>query len=538
MHSDSNRSDKRCQRHAKSTRHASPAPWGGRWLRFSPLIGGVFALAWLLLRTGTKPTRLSYPCQQAAFGTAATAFGLPFVAALMSMQGRVTSVLRTASGRIAAGGLLALCTVMIAVGSADESRNVVMLQPRAAYHPDVYLVNDARGIEPGRYGGVDDLITVMGENGLKLHRSTTVSTTSGPEGLIDADDVVLIKVNGQWYERGGTNTDVLRGVMRRVVEHPDGFVGEVIVGENTQSFRPNLDHAENNAEDQSQSIQNVADDFFAVGWNASTMRWDDFRGLSVAEYSGGNMTDGYVVNPIADPQTSIRVSYPKFRSASGTYVSYKHGIWSQATQTYDANKLVVINIPVFKTHATYGITASVKNHMGVVTTALSTGSHSRVGWGGLGSVLAEVRMPDLNILDCIWILARVGTGQVGPGAPYELASRRDQLVASTDPVALDAWATKFIMIPQLIENGYTPIEYSEQNPDNPGGKFRNYLDLSMNELLVAGTDVTSDYTAVNLHVFEDAPIPTVSDWGMVVLALLLFTAGSLAIRRQRAPVAP
>ena len=43
-------------------------PW---WRRFDVLLMGCAALLWLILRSGSKPTRLSYPCQQSAFGFAA-----------------------------------------------------------------------------------------------------------------------------------------------------------------------------------------------------------------------------------------------------------------------------------------------------------------------------------------------------------------------------------------------------------------------------------------------------------------------------------
>jgi uncharacterized protein (DUF362 family) len=465
-------------------------------------MAGMFALIWLVLRSGTKPSRLAYPCQQAAFGTAAAAFGAPAVATVVSLRGRIGAILKTGAGRVAAGSLCAVTLVVLAFASVGMDPEVVILDPPAGHFPDVYLVNEARGIEPGRYGGVDDLVTLMGINGLKWHRSSETGETHGPDGLIDHDDVVLIKVNAQWSQRGGTNTDVLRGVIRRVVEHPDGFAGEIVVADNSQGFGnwpTNLDRAESNAEDHSQSAQDVVDDFVAEGWSVSTYLWDGIRGDSVAEYALGDMRDGYVLGSVEDPETAIKVSYPKFRSTYGTYMSYRYGVWSPASQTYDPGRLVVINMPVFKTHSIYAITASVKNHMGVVTTALYTDSHNAVGRGGMGSVLAEARMPDLTILDCIWILARPG---MGPSASYENASRRDQLVAGTDPIALDVWATKFIMIPQIIENGYPYTAYSAtQDPDNPGSKFRVYLDRSMNEVLLAGIPATNDVNAVSLHLW-------------------------------------
>jgi len=473
------------------------------WTWVGVVASGVFALLWLLLRTGAKPSRFAYPCQQAAFATAAAAFGAPAVATLVTCRKRLAAHLRTATGKITAGGLLGLGLTLLAVASYDADPAVTIMTPPAGYDPEVFLVNNARGIEPVtdpvRYGGVDDLITLMGVHGFKWHRSATPGLTAGPDGMIDADDVVLIKINYQWDKRGGTNVDVLRGVIRRIVEHPDAFTGEVIVCENAQfASVSGFDRAENNAENRADSPHDVVTSFQSLGYDVSHYDWTGMRYTSVGEYSDADMDSGYVVNPVVDPETSIRVSYPKFRSASGTYISYKHGIWSQTSQTYDSDRLVVINIPVFKTHPIYAITGSVKNHMGVVTRELGTDSHNAIGRGGLGSFLAEVRMPDLTILDCIWILARPGSG---PSASYLEVNQRDQLVAGTDPVALDMWATKYIMIPQIIENGLIYTNYPSQDPDDPEGKFRQYTDKSMNEMLLAGIEATNDYNAVKLRVW-------------------------------------
>lgn len=462
----------------------------------APIIGAVAALAWLLLRTGTRPTRITYPCQQAAFGTAAALFATPALAAIVRRWGWLADTLRPHPRIGATVVIVPVIVAAVAIGFASLRPSVAILDPPPDYHPQVFVVDDVRGIAPGRFGGVDDLITLMGLRGLKWYGSDAGALVAGPDGLIDADDVVLLKVNAQWSERGGTNTDVIRGVMRRIVEHPDGFVGEIIVADNGQSVG-SLDRTLSNAEDTSQSVQDVVDDFANEGWNASTCLWDPLGAYSVDEYSDGDMTDGYVVSSVRDPDTRIKTSYAKFRSDFGTYVSYKSGIWSPQTQTYDSNKLVVINMPVFKTHSIYAITAAVKNHMGVITGRWGTDSHTSVGRGGMGTVLAEVRMPDLTILDCIWILARPG---MGPFAPYDQASRRDQLVAGTDPLAIDVWATKHIMIPQIIENGYSYGAYhGTQDPDNPDSVFQKYLGLSMNELLSAGIETTNDYMAVRLH---------------------------------------
>jgi len=472
----------------------SPEGWG-----LGAKLLGLLALLWVFFRSGSKPSRLSYPCQQSALGLAVSAYGAPLVAAGLVTRGKKGH--RPARAFVGPGTLLLIAASWLVVARVDFQQNplndvsVAMLAPPQDYHPDVFVVNNARGIVGNGLGGVDDLVTLMGAGGRAFYRSSTQSSVSGPDGLIAADSVVLVKVNAQWSERGGTNTDVLGGVLRRIVEHPDGFVGEIVVADNGQGSG-SLTRPYNNADDRSQSVYTVVHRLADEGWNASVSLWDNLRLLDVGEYGDGDNRSGYVVEPGFDPQTSIRVSYPKFVTSRGTYISYKHGVWSPASASYNAEKLVVINLPVLKTHQIYGVTASVKNHMGVVTQSLGTDSHWGVGRGGLGSVLSQVRCPDLTILDCIWVLAIPGAG---PSATYAQATGCDKLMAGTDPVALDAWAVKFILMPKIIAAGYTEPAYAAQNPDNPDGAFRRYLDRTMNQLLLADIPATNNYNAVRLH---------------------------------------
>ena len=484
---------------APSTPCTKSSSHHGPWGRFEVLLMGCAALLWLILRSGTKPTRLSYPCQQSAFGFAAGVFGVPFVAAVVHGRDRLMPHRRAvgAVAMLALGAALSAATLYPSLQDSDSLGPLQLTLP-PNYQPEVFSVPHTRGPAAGRFGGVDDLVTLMGTSGVRWYRSAVEDLRSGPNGLIDADDVVLIKINAQWPERGGTNTDVLRGLIRVVVDHPDGFTGEVIVADNGQT-NGNLNRAQNNAEDTGQSVLDVVNEVGAEGWNVSAQLWDSFRTSPVSEYAEGDSRNGYVVTSTLDAETQIKVSYPKFQSAFGTYVSYKHGIWSPDQSLYDPSKLVVINVPVLKTHSIYAITAGVKNHMGVVTTGVNTDSHNGVGRGGLGSVMAEVRVPDLTVLDCIWVLARPGTG---PAASYAAATRRDQLLAAFDPVALDVWAAKHVLMPEIVSNGYTGNDYGQnQDPDNPDSVFRRYLDRSLAELLRAGIPATNDPAAVELHVW-------------------------------------
>ncbi len=464
-------------------------------------IPALLAGLWLLLRSGMQPRRIAYPCQQASLMTVLTFLGLSRAAPSALNACRRARKRRRAAIGTAALGAAVVTGVLVWTGAAlrNVPRPVSPLSdPPPDYVADVFFVPRARGVLPGRFGGVDDLVTLMGTRGKKFYRSSLRSLTSGPDGLVAADSIVLFKINAQWPERGGTNTDLLRGLIRCLVEHPDGFTGEILVADNGQGGG-SFDWPGSNAEDPAQSTADVVADFAAEGWRVATVRWDTIRYTAVQEYADGDLRDGYVVAAVPDPQTGIRVSYPKFRSPFGTYVSYKHGCWDPTRGIYQRDRLVVFNLPVLKTHFIYGVTAAVKNHMGVVTRELGTDAHAAVGRGGMGTVLAQVRLPDLTILDCIWILARPG---LGPAAGYAQASRRNQLAAGTDPIALDLWAVRHILIPQIEQNGYRPEDYRDtQDPDNPDSIFRKYLDRSMTQLLASGVPCTNDESRIRVRVW-------------------------------------
>lgn len=372
------------------------------------------------------------------------------------------------------------------------------------YRAQIYHVTDCPQSPIGdRFVGLDNLITLMGREGTKFYRSATESVVSGPDGIIAADDVVIVKINYQWAQRGGTNMDLLRGLVLRLLDHPDTFTGEIVICENTQfAGTAEFNRAENNAEDRALSPYDVVEGFRQAGHPVSLHDWTLHRTVAVGEYVEGDMTDGYVVYDY-DAQLAGRISYPKFQADSGTYVSLRDGIWEPETGTYDRQRLKLINLPVLKAHRyKYGATACVKNNMGVVTTALSTNAHNSCANGLMGALLGEIHRADLNILDCIWTSA----GPVdGPGTLYATATRRDELVAGIDPVALDIWSVTNILISTFLANGYVPPwESPSADPNDPKSAFREYMDNSMNYLLAAGYSVTSDPAQFDVYTWNGA----------------------------------
>jgi uncharacterized protein (DUF362 family) len=376
------------------------------------------------------------------------------------------------------------------------SSSLVLSAP-AEYRAKIFHVNECPEDPAGdRFVGLDNLLALMGHKGVKFYESATQSLTAGPGGIIASDDVVLIKINYQWPERGGTNVDLLRGLIRRILDHPDTFTGEVVVCENAQfNSTSNFDRSLNNAQDHALSPHDVVAAFQQAGYNVSHYDWTTLRYTSTTEYSEGSMLDGYVVFPY-NAEVTGRVSYPKFRTLAGTYISLKHGIWDPGSSTYSREHLKFINVPVLKSHhAVYGATACVKHYMGVVTRELGTNSHAAIWYGILGALVGEIGPADLNILDCIWINANPYSG---PETSYAGATRRNELVASLDPVAADVWAVQHILENAFLVNGYMPPwPLPDADADNPNSHFRKYLDNSMQQILAAGYAVTNDQSKMD-----------------------------------------
>lgn len=353
---------------------------------------------------------------------------------------------------------------------------------------------------------VSNLIDLMAQDGLDFY------------SLIQPNDVVLIKINEEWTERGGTDTDVLKQLIQAVIAHPQGFIGEIVVADNGQ-WGGTMAWANSNAENHSQSTQAVVDSF-ASSHNVSTYDWIPISGNQVNEYSAGDLNDGYILNATADPKTGIYVSYPKFRTIYGTYISFKYGIWNG--QTYE-NRLRIINLPVLKSHGMYGVTGAVKHYMGVqseskYSSGLANG-HDSVATGGMGTLMAETRMPSLNIICAIWVNAIPDNyGGCGPGTPYSLATRTNVLAASTDPVALDYWASKYILVKAAQTIGYSDTHTLNPDSTNRGGvaaeAFGIWLPKARDALLRAGIQVTINEQQMNVYVIDQdtlsspSPSPT------------------------------
>jgi hypothetical protein len=298
-----------------------------------------------------------------------------------------------------------------------------------------------------RHHGLDTLLSLLAGNGLKFYRTDDGHPWGGPAGIIDADDVVLIKVNCQWKCRGTTNTDLLRGLIYRVLQHPDGFQGEVVIFENGQgegsfdgdpdawghySRWPDIDDGICvNAEEEAVLTVDYLVDTVFKDHPVSSYLLDPIRAAFIPD--SDHSTDGYRI--VSD------VSYPCFTSEGGHRIELREGIWNGSG--HDTN-LKFINVPVLKTHGGTGITGVLKHSYGILSMADEHSGIRHYSQSGTqcGKMWSLVRPPDLNVLDCIWV-----SHESLAGYPPHKTHRSNILLGGIDPVALDYYASKHVLLP-------------------------------------------------------------------------------------------
>ena len=505
-----------------------------RFFTHSFLWLGIGSVLWLLLRSGTKPSRLRYPCQQAAAGTGSlwlSAFVLPGVLRGLRAIGlnlpevrlsRRTRNLLLGAGISAAAVLIPLSLVHKHPVVPAPARSGLPVWTSARPTQSHIFVIDSVPIPDSNatyHEGLDSLLSLLARNGTYLYRSGKNLPWCDSAGIIGKNDVVLLKVNAEWPERGMPSTDLLKGLIARIVAHPDTFTGEVELVENGQ-WRQSWAYPLNNAERHSQTMQEVVDTFAGRGYHVGAYNWTaiGYSGNNhwVSEFDQGDTVSGYV------REDSTGMTYAKFVTSYGTSISTRLGVWNGSS--YEPERLKFINMPVLKSHSFAGVSASVKHYIGFLSYAAigANTMHTRAMTQGLlGTDFGKARFPDLNIIDATWVSAEITTG---PNAPYNMCTRLNTLVASKDPIAADYYAGRYVLRPASWWNGHPSLhDYGRMDPDNlndenpgsghsysdstpcngyPYNAFHQMLVSSRDEMLRYGRQVTMDTTEMTVHVFR------------------------------------
>ena len=374
----------------------------------------------------------------------------------MSLSSRIKGISRREFLRLTAmgAGLSLLDPFSRIAKAASPSGNDLFWVRNVPDYP--FVCGGGGGWNGNYHAGMENLLSLMGARGLKFYRSAQATLLGGPLGLIAPNDVVLIKVNAQWKYRGCTNSDLIRGLIQRILDHPDGFSGEVVIIENGQgrgslkcdttgggSYPDATVHA--NANDESHSFLYLVNTVFNDP-RVSAYLFDPIGGTFIQ--ASDHTTHGYRIYE--------NVSYPCFTSQGGRRIELREGIWNGSGHSQN---LKLINCPVLKHHDEGGseITESLKLMYGMLS--MSDGQINFRHYGGLGEtcgkMMVSVRTPVLNIIDAIWVCHLSLAGY-----PASATYRANQLMASQDPVALDYAAAKYILYP--INNN------SRHHPDFAG----------------------------------------------------------------------
>ncbi|MBN1295091.1 MAG: DUF362 domain-containing protein [Candidatus Latescibacteria bacterium] len=327
-----------------------------------------------------------------------------------------------------------------------------------------------------------------------------IEMLGGIQRLIDKKDVVIIKPNLQWWNQGAPNIAGIGTLIDLIMNHPEGFTGEVVLIENVhRGARP---WESENAGWKHEFIRNSdisgIDNYNAFCEMLKNKYDQRFSYRYLLDYEEGGkrvytpedgegtvLCDGtrgvpliVLDNGLSDNNgREVIMSYPIVKTDKGTIIDFKNSIWNN--RKYINGGLKFINISGINHHSHFcGATGAVKNHLGI--SDLSGGPDPDINgkiigkyfnfhsfpynkWkngpvsGMLGKEIGlffkTIRKPDLNITTAEWI---------GINSRTELpVAHTRTIAASTDPVALDYHMMKYV----LYQNSRDPLH----DPDNTQG---------------------------------------------------------------------
>ena len=329
-----------------------------------------------------------------------------------------------------------------------------------------------------------------------------IELMGGIEKIIGENDIIVIKPNVQWWNHGATNLSALKTLVDIIMNRPSGFYGEVVIAENCHRGREPWTVEESGwirIFERNSDIKgiNSFNDLVSqlkktYGERYSTVHWIDVaygekRVFGPEEGTGYVYCDGTGGVPIisldngmtGDEFREVIMTYPIFKTDKGTLIDLRNGVWKDGL--YTEQQVRFINFATINHHGHYvGATGAVKNYFGVVD--ISGGGWGKLAekynnfhsfayneWdfgpvpGIMGTEVAmfrnTIRKEDLNIIAAEWV------GLASRTEPPVVNTKT--VLVSTDPVALDYHATKYLLYP----NSNIPIH----NPDNEQSPLRHYL---------------------------------------------------------------
>ncbi len=374
-------------------------------------------------------------------------------------------------------------------------------------------------------------IYVARDAGPAANVDAVLDRMGGVERLVGVDDVVIIKVSAQWWNQGMTNVAAVKRVIERIIGR-DRFAGEVIVFENvhfrlqngsglsrgwTRPSDRNVDvPGWNKLADLIPHFERLSAPVSFVGlvdagrnelahdhWHDPQHEHGIYGGDGRGPIGPNEDRDGYVWDfertfrkkrsYVDYAQTPL--TWPVFSSPrTGVVVDFKDGLFKRENgrRTKIDRKLVFVNMPTLVAHGSTGMSSCCKSPMGIVDmSAGRMGSDPRVAdyqsvhhfgspgamWrmaGPLAHFAKHVRQADLYIVTAEWVAAAPkGWDEEANDArlAVEGAHHAGLVIAGTDPVAIDTWASHNVLM--RLKNADTR-EFDLGDPDSKLSRFLRY----------------------------------------------------------------
>lgn len=357
----------------------------------------------------------------------------------------------------------------------------------------------------------------------------------GVEGLVGPEDIVVLKVNAQWYAQGMTNTDVLAEVIRAILERPGGFQGEILLADNHHDKEFEVRGWTTHRPNGRWNYNDLVKAFQEAGHaNVAKVHWRDagpnpepwqFPGGGGRLVTSPHEGDGYrwwLDECHTTPEGNrCAMTWPVFTSpVSGAVIDLKEGVFEKGQAS--GRPLRLINMSSINHHSRYaGVTASIKNLMGVVDMTCGfhgpepagyfnthyigmRPSHATWRWahrqggpirrmvhkmlpeekaidfhhtgGALGHWMRTVRRPDLHIVTAEWI-------GFGSRTKEDLSARPGVSLAAKDPVTLDAVAAREVLMQATRQAGVRGgVFLAHNDPEHLDRPFPRFLAEAAREI--------------------------------------------------------
>ncbi len=365
-----------------------------------------------------------------------------------------------------------------------------------------------------------------------VNLDAVLARLGGIEQIVGRDDVVVISVSGQWWNQGMTSVAAIRRMVEQVMARP-GFRGAIAIVDDPHFVRPEggglargwMAPSARNVDVGGWSslgdlipwaatlgvpvhVAGLVDagavdpELVGEAWGDAAHAFGRYGGDGRGPIAAGDDRDGFAwdLDDVFQLKRSwvgyarTPTSWPRF-TAGDRVIDLREGVLRReggALVAEDRPLTLICMTPAVE-HPAIGFAGAAHAPMALVDLsagvpgldprvagyqAVDAFGAPRASWrmaGPLAHWCAHVRKPALYVTCAAWIGVTPRKGadpsRSEPRLDEACAARAATLVAGTDPVAIDAWCVRHLMMPT---EGASAAIYDLDNPDSRVSKFLRY----------------------------------------------------------------